>query len=52
VTEDWADRLKNDGAQVVLWRAGVRQGAEGVEVTRELDEFVQSVDLAVVGLAN
>jgi hypothetical protein len=52
ITDDWARLLEGDGAHVVLWRAGVRTGHEGKKTADQLDEFLRSVDMAVVGLAN
>ena len=52
VTDEWAKSLRNQGADVRVWCAGNRIGDEGERTRRELDEFADSVDLAVVGLGN
>ena len=52
ITDAWTTELEAMGATVLAWRAGERLGTEGERTARELDEFVASVDLAVVGLAN
>jgi hypothetical protein len=52
VADEWAALMQRDGADVRVWRARGRTGDEGDAVLKELDEFVASVDIAVVGLAN
>jgi hypothetical protein len=52
VTDEWTAALNDAGASLVTWRAGVRNGHEGARMEAELADFVDEVDLAVVGLAN
>lgn len=49
----WADEFRKAGATVKFWRANqARTGAEGDRLAKELDEFLDSIDIAVVGLGN
>lgn len=52
ISEDWADRLRAAGAEVSFWRSTDRSGAEGERAARELDEWLKTIDVAIVGLAN
>jgi len=52
VVDEWARRLRADGAEVVTWVAGNRIGDEGEKTAQQLDEFADGVDVAVVGLGN
>ena len=52
ISESWADRLRAAGAEVRFWRSGGRSGDEGVRMERELEEFLHTIDVAIVGLAN
>ena len=52
VTDEWAKSLRDAGAEVRVWCAGNRIGEDGERTRRELEEFADSVDLAVVGLGN
>ncbi len=52
VSEEWADRLRAAGAEVSFWRSCGRSGAEGERMSRELDEWLKTIDVAIVGLAN
>jgi hypothetical protein len=52
VTEVWAEELRKRGATVKFWRPHGRSGAEGDQALRELDEFTDSIDVAIVGLGN
>ncbi len=53
VTERWAEEFRKAGATVKFWRSHQgRTGAEGERIARELDEFLDSIDVAVVGLGN
>jgi hypothetical protein len=51
-TAEWAQCLEASGAQLRWWNAGSRVGEEGERTRRELQEFVASVDVAIVGLGN
>ena len=51
-TRDWAPRLEAAGAELHWWDAGSRVGEDGERTRRELTEFVQGVDVAIVGLGN
>ena len=53
VAEIWADEFRKAGAQVKFWRSHqCRTGAEGERVAAALEEFLGSIDVAVVGLGN
>jgi hypothetical protein len=52
VIDEWASRLREDGAEIVRWVAGNRIGEEGERTAQQLDGFVDRVDVAVVGLGN
>jgi hypothetical protein len=52
VIDEWQRELRDAGAEVRTWCAGNRIGDEGDRTFRELDEFAESVDVAVVGLGN
>ena len=52
VIDEWRPQLEAAGAEVRLWCAGNRIGEEGERTHRELDEFAEGVDVAVVGLGN
>jgi hypothetical protein len=52
ISEIWAERFREAGAEVRFWRSCGRSGAEGDRMERELQEFLKSIDIAVVGLAN
>ena len=50
-----SERLKEleaAGVQVHLWCAGNRVGEDGERTFAELDDFAETVDVAVVGLGN
>lgn len=52
ITEMWADRFRGAGATVTYWRSCGRSGEEGERMDRELKEWLKTIDVAVVGLAN
>jgi hypothetical protein len=52
ISELWADKFREAGAEVSFWRSGGRSGEEGERHEREYAEFLKSIDVAVVGLAN
>jgi hypothetical protein len=53
ISELWADEFRKAGATVKFWRSNQgRTGAEGERVAKALDEFLTSIDIAVVGLGN
>jgi hypothetical protein len=52
ISDIWAERLRAAGAEVSFWRSCGRSGAEGERMDRELREWLKSIDIAVVGLAN
>ena len=52
ISEDWAKRLEAAGAQVSFWRSTDRSGAEGERQARALDAWLETIDVAIVGLAN
>lgn len=53
IAEIWAQEFRNAGATVRFWRSHQgRTGAEGERVAKSLQEFLQNIDIAVVGLGN
>jgi hypothetical protein len=52
VADEYERELRAAGADVRRWVAGNRIGEEGERTRRELEEFADAVDLAVVGLGN
>jgi len=52
ISESWAERFRAAGASVSFWRSGGRSGDEGERMDRELKEFLRTIDVAIVGLAN
>ncbi len=52
ISEEWATRLRAAGADVSFWRSTDRSGAEGERAARELDGWLKTIDVAIVGLAN
>ena len=52
VSREWAQMFESAGAEVSLWRAGGRTGSAGEQTEAELADFLDDVDLAVVGLGN
>ena len=47
------DTYRKAGATVKYWRSNqARTGAEGERMAQELDDFLNSIDIAVVGLGN
>lgn len=52
ISELWAERLRAAGAEVSFWRSAGRTGEEGERCEREYAAFLDSIDVAIVGLAN
>lgn len=53
VAEAWAEDFRKAGATVKFWRSSQgRTGVEGDRVAKSLDDFISSIDIAVVGLGN
>lgn len=52
ISADWAARLRAAGCEVSFWRSTDRSGAEGDRQARELDAWLKTLDVAIVGLAN
>ena len=53
IAEIWAEDFRKAGATVKFWRSDQgRTGAEGERIARELEAFLNSIDIAVVGLGN
>lgn len=53
VSEIWGREFEKAGATVKYWRSHQgRTGAAGERIAKELDEFLDSIDIAVVGLGN
>jgi hypothetical protein len=52
VADEWELLLIAEGARVTRWVSGNRIGDEGERTRVELAEFVETADLAIVGLGN
>jgi len=53
IAEIWGNEFEKAGATVKFWRSNqARTGAEGERIAKALDEFLDSIDIAVVGLGN
>lgn len=52
ISEYWAEKFRAEGASVSFWRSCGRSGEEGERMERELKEFLSTIDVAIVGLAN
>ena len=52
VSELWAERLREAGAEVSFWRSGGRSGAESDHMEATLRDWLATIDIAIVGLAN
>ena len=52
IAEDWAAKLEDAGATVSFWRSCGRSGEEGERMAAELKEWLGTIDMAIVGLAN
>lgn len=52
ISELWAEKFREAGAEVAFWRSGGRSGAEGERHERDYKAFLEAIDIAVVGLAN
>jgi hypothetical protein len=52
ISEQWADKFRAAGATVSYWRSGGRSGDEGERMDHDLKEFLKTIDIAIVGLAN
>lgn len=52
ISANWEARLREAGAEVSYWRSVGRSGAEGEQQARELDEWLKTIDVAILGLAN
>jgi len=52
ISELWAEKLRDEGAKVTFWRSAGRTGDEGERCDREFKAFLESIDIAIVGLAN
>lgn len=52
LSELWAEKFRTAGAEVSFWRSAGRSGDEGERCEREYKAFLDSIDIAIVGLAN
>ena len=52
VADEWERLLVADGAHVRRWVSGNRIGDDGERTRLELQEFADTIDLAIVGLGN
>jgi hypothetical protein len=52
ISSNWEQKFRAAGAEVSYWRSTNRSGEEGEEQNRSLQQWLQTIDVAVVGLAN
>lgn len=52
ISDNWANKFRDAGAEVSFWRSTNRSGEEGEEQNRSLQGWLATLDVAVVGLAN
>lgn len=52
ITTNWEQKLRRAGAEVSYWRSTNRSGEEGEEQDRSLKEWLGTIDVALVRLAN
>jgi hypothetical protein len=52
ISENWEVKLRALGAEVSYWRSTNRSGEEGEEQDRALQQWLKTIDIAIVGLAN
>ncbi|MBV2147201.1 hypothetical protein KRZ98_02705 [Sphingobium sp. AS12] len=52
ISESWAEKMRNAGAEVSFWRSTNRSGEEGEAQNQSLQAWLATIDIAVVGLAN
>ena len=52
ISDLWAEKFRAAGAEVSFWESGGRSGDEGERMERSYKEFLASIDVAIVGLAN
>jgi len=50
IAADWVERLRADGAEPLLLQTGERTGREGDKTRREMAQWLEAIDCAVVGL--
>lgn len=53
IAEIWGQEFERAGARVKFWRSNQgRTGEGGERIAKELDEFLDGIDVAVIGLGN
>src|SRR5262249_17754055 len=52
ISDHWEQKFRKAGAEVSYWRSTNRSGEEGEEQNRSLQQWLKTIDIAVVGLAN
>lgn len=52
ISENWEMKLRALGAEVSYWRSTNRSGEEGEAQDRDLQNWLKTIDIAIVGLAN
>lgn len=53
IAEIWAEEFRRAGASVSFWRSSQgRTGSDGERIAKALDAFLDSIDVAVIGLGN
>lgn len=52
ISELWAEKFREAGAEVSFWRSGGRVGSEGERHEADYAAFLKNIDVALIGLAN
>ncbi len=52
ISDNWESKLREAGAEGSYWRSVGRSGEEGERQARDLNEWLKTIDIAIVGLAN
>lgn len=52
IVENWEAKFRAMGAEISYWRSTNRSGLEGEEQAASLQNWLQTIDIAIVGLAN
>lgn len=52
ISGNWEKKFRQEGAEISYWRSTNRSGEEGDEQDRSLKQWLETIDVTVVGLAN
>lgn len=52
ISDEWAARLRAAGCETSFWRSTDRSGAEGDRMAEELEAWLATLDVVILGLAN